>query len=129
MRKKSKTGITSVLPPFAIVPTELAHDEEIGLRLKGLYAVLHGFCGMKNPYKGSIVFASKRKIGKRSNATSQYVSVLLRELEKIGWATIVKTKPEHTDIIILHAMKKQYISKEMKRHFVKEVEERQEAYK
>lgn len=128
-KNKSKTGITSVLPPFAIVPTELAHDEEISLRLKGLYAVLHGFCGMKNPNKGSVVWASQNKIGKKAKTAQSNVSTLLKRLEAVGWVTIVKTKREHTHIVILHATKKQYISREMKQHFIKEIEERQEAYK
>jgi len=128
-KNKGQTGVASLFPDFAIVPTELAHDEEIDLRLKGLYAVLHVFCGTKNPNKGSVIWASQNKIGKKAKTAQSNVSNLVKRLEAVGWVTVVKTKREHTNVIILHGTKKQYISAELKRYFLKEIEERQNAYK
>lgn len=121
--KRKKTGITSLMPPFAVVPLELTNDPKIKLQLKGLYAVLHSFCGEKNPRMGSIVFAAKYKIAERAKVSRQYLNILTRELEEVGWATIIETGRDETNIVVLHAWKNQYIDDEIKEEFKKQVEE------
>lgn len=121
--KKKKTGIASLMPPFAAVPLELTNDPKIKLRLKGLYAVLHSFCGEKNPRMGSIIFAAKYKIAERAKVSRQYLNTLTRELEAVGWATIIETGREETNIVVLRAWKDQYVDDELKEEFKKQVEE------
>lgn len=121
--KKKKTGIASLMPPFAAVPLELTNDPKIKLRLKGLYAVLHSFCGEKNPRMGSIIFATKHKIAERARITRDYLLKLTKELEEVGWATIIETGREETNIVVLRAWKDQYVDEELKEIFKKQVEE------
>ncbi len=111
------------MPPFAVVPLELTNDPKIKLQLKGLYAVHHSFCGEKNPRMGSIVFAAKHKIADRARITRQYLNTITKKLEKVGWATVIETSRDETNIVVLHAWKNQYIDDEMKEEFKKQVEE------
>lgn len=118
---KKKTVIVSGMPPFAAVPLELVNDGKIKLKLKGYYAVLHGFCGQKNPNKGSLVWAAQRKIAERIGTTQQYISKLTKQLAKTGWITIIKTNSDETDIIHLNARKNEYIDKQLKQLYREEV--------
>ena len=121
--KRKKTGIGSCLPPFAAVPFELTNDPKIKLRLKGLYAVLHSFCVEKNQKMGSIVFAAKYRIAERANINRQYLLRLTKELEDAGWVTIIEMARDETNLVILHAWKNQHVSEELKKEFIKQIEE------